>query len=246
MKFHMSEDGPKPCSASKKACPVGGEHGTEKEIQESYNKKMEAEHSIPKMTRAELDAASERKGGRSMALERESHSEGTESSSAFDDGVFYDDGNQVKILNALKEFKDMNIDERGTGIEIEEGDYPYETTAFYNQQAGFIEADDKVELGFNTDDNIRPFVSMSSKRNIVWLTPGVEVNGAKKFSNTYRYEVENGEDLKKVFDISQMQVEETIFQPLESGDEIASGLTDTEPDDAIHVGDVRDINVRLM
>lgn len=240
MKFHMSDDGPKPCSASKKACPVGGEHGTEEEIQKLYNEKMESEHSIPKMTRDQLRAASERKGRRSQALEDE---RARESISALDSGVFYDDGNQVKILHALKEFKDSD---RGQGIEIEEGDYPYDTTAFYNEQAGFIEDADKVELGFNADDNIRPFVSMSSKRNVVWLTPGVEVNGTKKFSNAYRYEVENGEDLKKVFDIAQMQVEETVFQPLESGEEIASELTDEEPRDAIDAGDVRDINVRLM
>lgn len=221
MNFHMSDDGPKPCSATKKPCPVGGEHGTEEEIQKLYDEKMNSEYSIPKMTRSDSD-----------------------DSRIFDSGTFYDDGHQVKIRNAFQTFKDK--DKNGGSIEIEEGDSSYDATAFYNDAASGIEDTDKTDLGFNAEDTLRPFVNMASKRNIIWLTPGIEVNGTKQYENTYRYEVENGEDLKKMFDISQSQIEDMVFRSLEDGEEIAGNLKNEISNDVIDVGEVKDIQVRHM
>lgn len=222
-KFHMSDDGPRPCSATVKACPVGGEHGTEQEIQASYDKKMSDEYAIPTSKKSDSNR---------------------EDRNIFKPNTKYDDGHQVKIRNAFEAFKGINTN--GADIELEEGDYPYEVTAFYNTEARDLEPGDKEILGFDANDNVRPFVDMSSKRNIVWMTTGVEVNGEKRFDTKSRYEVADGEDLKKVFDISQESVDRLVWGCVEREQEIASELTDKPSDDVIFAGPVKPIRVQLM
>jgi hypothetical protein len=222
-KFHMSDNGPKPCSASVRECPVGGEHGTQEEIQASYDKKMSDEYSIPTVTKSDFSR---------------------ENRHIFKLNTKYDDGHQVKIRDAFEAFKGLHAN--GPDIELEEGDYPYEVTAFYNSEAQALQSGDNEVLGFDANDKIRPFVDMSSKRNIVWMTPGIEVNGEKRYDTKSRYEVADGEDLKKVFDISQESVERLVWGCVEREQEIASELTDTPSDDVIFAGPVKPIRVQLM
>lgn len=224
-KFHMSDDGPRPCSASVKACPVGGEHGTQEEIQASYDKKMNEAHAIPRMTRN----SSPEKEARKM----------------FNAKTKYGDGNEVAIRRAFEAFK--ATEDNGGGIEIEEDDnYAYAAVAFYDRNRD-LDSDDREALGFERSDTVRPFVSMSSKRNIVWMTPGIEVNGEKKYDDTYRYELEDGSDLRKIFDISQEHVDSLTYGALESETEVASGLYDEPSKNVQHVSDkVKDLRVRLM
>lgn len=216
--FHMSDDGPRPCSASKKPCPVGGEHGTQEEIQKSYEAKMNADHAIPTLSN-------------SSSIDKK----------AFDPKTKYGDSNQVKIRNAMDTFK---ATEKDAGFEIEAGTSPYTSTAKYDLGNDYFEDGDKETLGFDEADDLRPFVTIESKRNVIWMTPGMEVNGEKRYADTYRYEVSDGQDLKKVFAISQEHVDSLTGVAIEYGEPIANDLSTKESTDARHVGHVKDITPR--
>lgn len=49
MKYHLGENGPAPCTASKRSCPVGGpeEHyGTREEAEDFYSRRLTGEHGL--------------------------------------------------------------------------------------------------------------------------------------------------------------------------------------------------------
>lgn len=52
-KFHLTEEGPKPCNANVRECPIGGAHFESKDAADrAYEGKLASEHATPSLTKS--------------------------------------------------------------------------------------------------------------------------------------------------------------------------------------------------